>query len=451
MSRPSAQMNPGFELSSLKTVWNRLLFLAFALLIYRVGSYITLPGVNPQILAQIFEQQQDGILGFVDTFSGGALGRMSIFALGVMPYITASIIVQMLSHVHPPFQELRKEGQQGQRKLTQYTRYGTIFLAAVQAIGVANAMQNPEFAGPDLVRNPGVFFVFTSVVTLVTGTMFLMWLGEQITERGIGNGISMIIFAGIVAGMPQAIANTLELASNGELGWPTVIVIFGAAIVLTWFVVFMEQAQRRITINFAKRQQGRQAYAAQTSHLPLKLNIAGVIPAIFAQAIILFPGTIATFAGTGSSMSWMREVAAYMSPGQPIYMLFFGGAIIFFCFFYAALVFNARDTADNLKRQGAFIPGIRPGEQTARYIDGVMTRLTVIGSIYLAAVCLLPDVASSRLSIPFALGGAGLLIIVVVVMDFMSQLYSHLMSHQYESLMKKANFNGKGADPEASR
>lgn len=445
MSRSTAQMNAGMNLGKLSEVRNRILFLLFALLIYRVGSFITLPGIDPQVLAKLFESQQGGILGLVDVFSGGALGRMSMFALGVMPYITASIIVQMLGHVHPPFQELRKEGQQGQRKLTQYTRYLTIILAAVQSFGVAVALQNPEFGGAELVRNPGVSFIFTAMVTLVTGTMFLMWLGEQITERGIGNGISMIIFAGIVAGLPQAIASMLDLAATGELSYGMVLLVFVLAAAVTAFVIFVERGQRRITINFAKRQQGRQAYAAQTSHLPLKLNIAGVIPAIFAQAIILFPATIASFAGSTGTDSWVSDLAAYMSPGQPAYMLLYGGAIIFFCFFYSALVFNARETADNLKRQGAFVPGIRPGEQTARYIDGVMTRLTVVGSLYITAVCLLPEILITYFNVPFNFGGTALLIVVVVVMDFMSQLQSHLMSHQYEGLMKKANLKGTEA------
>jgi preprotein translocase subunit SecY len=315
----------------------------------------------------------------------------------------------------------------------------------MQSFGVAVALQNPEFGGAELVRNPGVSFIFTAMVTLVTGTMFLMWLGEQITERGIGNGISMIIFAGIVAGLPQAIASMLDLAATGELSYAMVLLVFVLAAAVTAFVIFVERGQRRITINFAKRQQGRQAYAAQTSHLPLKLNIAGVIPAIFAQAIILFPATIASFAGSTGTDSWVSDLAAYMSPGQPAYMLLYGGAIIFFCFFYSALVFNARETADNLKRQGAFVPGIRPGEQTARYIDGVMTRLTVVGSLYITAVCLLPEILITYFNVPFNFGGTALLIVVVVVMDFMSQLQSHLMSHQYEGLMKKANLKGSEA------
>lgn len=446
MSRPAAQMNPGLNLGQLSEIKNRILFLLFALFIYRVGSFITLPGIDPQVLARLFESQQDGILGLVDVFSGGALGRMSMFALGVMPYITASIIVQMLGHVHPPFQELRKEGQQGQRKLTQYTRYLTVILASFQAFGVAVALQNPDFGGADLVRNPGPSFVFTAVVTLVTGTLFLMWLGEQITERGVGNGISMLIVAGIVAGLPSAVAQVLDLAQTGEMSYAMVLLILLLVVAVTLFIIFIERGQRRITINFAKRQQGRQAYAAQTSHLPLKINMANVIPAIFAQAIILFPATISNFAGAGGSNNWASTIAAYLSPGQPAYLILYGAAIAFFCFFYTALVFNARETADNLKRQGAFIPGIRPGEQTARYIDGVTTRLTVFGAMYMVAVCLLPEVLISYFNVPFYLGGTALLIIVVVVMDFMSQLQSHLMSHQYEGLMKKANLKGSGSE-----
>ncbi|MGM0564349.1 MAG: preprotein translocase subunit SecY [Pseudomonadota bacterium] len=449
MSRPGAQMNPGANLGKLTEVRNRILFLLFALLIYRLGSYITVPGVNPRVMSDLFQSQSDGILGMVDVFAGGALGRMSLFALGVMPYITAAIIVQMMSHVHPPFIELRKEGQSGQRKLTQYTRYLTLLLAGMQSIGVSVALQNPEFAGPDLVRNPGASFIFTATISLVTGTMFLMWLGEQITERGIGNGISMLIFAGIVAGLPSAIGGVLDLASQGQMSYPVLLMVFVVAAAVTYFVIVMERGQRRITINFAKRQQGRRQFAAQSSHLPLKLNIAGVIPAIFAQAIILFPGTIASFAGNAGPTSWVRDLATFLAPGQPAHMIIYGAAIIFFCFFYAALIFNARETADNLKKQGAFIPGIRPGEQTARYIDGVMTRLTVVGSLYITAVCLLPMVLISYFNVPFNFGGTALLIVVVVVMDFMSQLQAHMMSHQYESLMKKSNL--KGAGPQGSR
>lgn len=442
MSRPATQSNAGLNLGQMTQIRNRILFLLFALFIYRLGSFVTVPGIDPQVMADLFKQQEGGILGMVNVFSGGALGRMSVFALGVMPYITASIIVQMLSHVHPPFQELRKEGQQGQRKLTQYTRYLTILLAAMQAIGVSFALQNPGFGGENLVRNPGVSFVFTATISLVTGAMFLMWLGEQITERGIGNGISMLIFAGIVAGLPGAMKNMFDLANTGELAYPTVLFILVLTAAVTYFVIFVERGQRKLTINFARRQQARGGYMAQSSHLPLKINIAGVIPAIFAQAIILFPATIANFAGQGGASSWLTDLGQYLSPGQPLYLLFYGVAIAFFCFFYAALVFNSRDTADNLKRQGAFIPGIRPGEQTARHIDGVMTRLTTFGAIYMVAVCLLPQILISYFNVPFSFGGTALLIVVVVVMDFMSQLQAQLMSHQYEGLMKKANLKG---------
>lgn len=446
MSRTAATANPSFNLAQMGEVRGRILFLLFALFIYRVGSFITLPGIDVNAMSALFESQQGGILGLVDVFSGGALGRMSIFALGVMPYITASIIVQMLGHVHPPFQELRKEGQQGQRKLTQYTRYLTIVLGGVQAIGIAVALQSQALGGNlQVVHNPGIGFVFTATVSLVTGTMFLMWLGEQITERGVGNGISMIIFAGIVVGLPSAVVNMFELANTGEISYPKVLFILVLAAAVTYFVIFVERGQRKVTINFAKRQQARGGYIAQTSHLPLKLNISGVIPAIFAQAIILFPATIASFAGSSSEAgSFVTDLASYIAPGQPLYLLLYGGAIAFFCFFYAALVFNSRETADNLKRQGAFIPGIRPGEQTARYIDAVMTRLTTFGAIYMVAVCLLPQILISYFNVPFSFGGSSLLIVVVVVMDFMAQLQAHLMSHQYDGLMKKANLKGYG-------
>lgn len=445
MSRAPAAVNPSFNLAQMGEVRGRILFLLFALFIYRVGSFITLPGIDVNAMSALFESQQGGILGLVDVFSGGALGRMSIFALGVMPYITASIIVQMLGHVHPPFQELRKEGQQGQRKLTQYTRYLTILLGGVQAVGIAVALQAQAPGGVQVVHNPGFGFVFTATVSLITGTMFLMWLGEQITERGVGNGISMIIFAGIVVGLPSAVVSMFELANTGEISYAKVLFILVLSAAVTYFVIFVERGQRKITINFAKRQQARGGYISQTSHLPLKLNISGVIPAIFAQAIILFPATIASFAGSNSEAgSVMTDIASYISPGQPLYLLLYGAAIAFFCFFYAALVFNSRETADNLKRQGAFIPGIRPGEQTARYIDGVMTRLTTFGAIYMVAVCLLPQILISYFNVPFSFGGAALLIVVVVVMDFMAQLQAHLMSHQYDGLMKKANLKGYG-------
>ncbi len=417
----------------------RLLFLAMALVVYRIGTYIPVPGINPDAMAQFFDQQSGTILSMFNMFSGGALQRLSILALGIMPYISASIIMQLMSAVVPSLKELKKEGESGRRKITQYTRYGTLGLATFQAIGVSVALQNQGVA-----ITPGPGFVFTATVSLVTGTMFLMWLGEQITERGIGNGISIIIFAGIVAGLPLAIAGTLELASTGELSPPLVIILFALALVVTAFVVFVERGQRRITVNYAKRQQGRKMYAAQSSHLPLKLNMAGVIPPIFASSIILFPATLGQWFGRAEGMGWLRDISTTLAPGQPIYVAFYAAAIIFFCFFYTAIVFDSRETADNLKRSGAFIPGIRPGEQTARYVDGVMTRLTAVGAIYISLVCLLPEFLILKWNVPFYFGGTSLLIIVVVVMDFMAQVQAHLMSHQYEGLMKKANLKGYG-------
>ena len=439
MSTPASAMSGGLgNLTRFTELRQRLLFVLMALIIHRLGTHITLPGVDATVMAELFAQQQGGFVGLMNMFSGGALARMSIIALGVMPYISASIIVQMLSHVYAPWIQLRKEGESGRRKITQYTRYLTVFLATFQAFSIA--MNLPRFS-PGLVPMPGVSFVFTATVTLVTGTLFLMWLGEQITERGVGNGISILIFSGIVAGLPNAVANTLELARNGELSNFAVILIFAVAVAVTAFVIFVERGQRRITVNYAKRQQGRRMYAAQSSHLPLKLNMAGVIPPIFASSIILFPTTIASWFGSQSA-PWLRDVVGFLSPGQPIYIALYGAAIIFFCFFYTALIFDARDTADNLKKAGALLPGIRPGEQTARYIDAVMSRLTMVGALYITAVCLLPEFLILYFSVPFYFGGTSLLIIVVVVMDFVSQVQTHLMSHQYESLMKKANLRG---------
>jgi len=377
-------------------------------------------------------------------FSGGALGRLSLFALGVMPYISASIIMQLLSAVLPKLEQLKKEGESGRRVITQYTRYGTLVLATFQSIGVSIALQSQTVGALNVVPNPGVGFVFTAVISLVTGTIFLMWLGEQVTERGIGNGISLIIFAGIVAGLPSAIGGTLELARVGEISAFLVIGLLILAVVVTGFVVFMERGQRRITVNYAKRQQGRKVYAAQKTHLPLKINMAGVIPPIFASSIILFPATLGGWFGSTEGMGWLKDISSTLSPGQPIYVMLYAFAIIFFCFFYTALMFNPKDTADNLKRSGAFIPGIRPGEQTAKYIDGVMSRLTLFGAIYITLVCLLPEFMIVYWSVPFYFGGTSLLIIVVVVMDFIAQVQSHLMSHQYEGLMKKANLKGYG-------
>lgn len=423
----------------------RLFFLLGALLVYRIGTFIPVPGVNPEALAVLFEQNQGSMLDMFNMFSGGALERASLFALGVMPYISASIIVQLMTSVIPQLEQLKKEGEQGRRKITQYTRYGTVFLATFQALGISMALQGQSAGGSALVSNAGAGFVFTATVSLVTGTMFLMWLGEQITERGIGNGISMIIFSGIVAGLPAALGGTLELVRTGEMNALAVLAVFALVIAVTAFVVFVERGQRRITVNYARRQQGRKLMQAQSTHLPLKLNMAGVIPPIFASSIILFPGTLGQWFGSNENMRWLADIAAKLSPGEPIYVILYAGAIVFFCFFYTALVFNARETADNLKRSGAFIPGIRPGEQTARYIDGVMTRLTAAGAIYITAVCLLPEFLIVGYNVPFYFGGTSLLIVVVVVMDFMAQVQAHLMSHQYEGLMKKANLRAPGA------
>jgi preprotein translocase subunit SecY len=422
----------------------RLLFVVGALLVFRIGTFIPVPGVNPVALAAFFDQQQGTILNMFNMFSGGALERASLLALGIMPYISASIIMQLMSAVIPQLEQLKKEGESGRRKITQYTRYGTVVLATFQAIGISIALQSQTAGGMGLVIHTGLGFVVTAAVSLVTGTMFLMWLGEQITERGIGNGISLIIFAGIVAGLPAAVGGTLELARTGEINPMAILALFALAVVVTGFVVFVERGQRRITVNYAKRQQGRRMYAAQSTHLPLKLNMAGVIPPIFASSIILFPTTIAQWVGTSESMRWLQDIVGKIAPGEPVYVLLYAVAIIFFCFFYTALVFNSKETADNLKRSGAFIPGIRPGEQTARYIDAVMSRLTMAGAIYITAVCLLPEFLIVGWHVPFYFGGTSLLIIVVVVMDFMAQVQAHLMSHQYEGLMKKANLRGPG-------
>ncbi len=424
---------------------SRLFFVLFALVIFRIGSHITIPGVDPQAMAAIFDQQRGGILDMFNMFGGGALARMSIFALGVMPYISASIIMQLMSHVIPTLEQLRKEGETGRKKITQYTRYGTLILATVQAIGMCTLLKGQSFGAVPVVYIGGISFVVTATVTLVTGTMFLMWLGEQITERGVGNGISIIIFAGIISGLPSAIGGTLELARTGELSSFVVIILFFMAIAVTAFVIFVERGQRRITVNYAKRQQGRKMYAAQSSHLPLKLNMAGVIPPIFASSIILFPATMGDFVSNAEGLGWLQNVVATLQPGQPLYVAFYATAIMFFCFFYTALIFNARETADNLKKSGAFIPGIRPGEQTAKYIDGVLTRLTLVGALYITAVCLLPEFLILFWRVPFYFGGTSLLIIVVVVMDFVAQVQSHMMSHQYDSLMKKANLKGYGS------
>ncbi|MGH8496612.1 MAG: preprotein translocase subunit SecY [Gammaproteobacteria bacterium] len=417
----------------------RLLFLVGALVVYRIGTFIPVPGIDPVALERFFAQQSGTILSMFNMFSGGALERLSIFALGIMPYISAAIIMQMMTVVVPTLAQLKKEGEAGRRRITQYTRYGTVGLATFQSIGASIAFQNQG-----VVINPGPQFVITAAVTLVTGTMFLMWLGEQITERGIGNGISMIILSSIVAGLPAAIGGTLERINQGEMSPAVGLIIVALVFGVTAFVVFVERGQRRITVNYAKRQQGRRMYAGQSSHLPFKLNMSGVIPPIFASSIILFPATIASWFGTSQGFGWLQTISASLTPGQPIYIMLYATMIIFFCFFYTALVFNSRETADNLKRSGAFIPGIRPGQQTADYIDKVLTRLTFWGAIYVTSVCLLPEFMTLYWSVPFYFGGTSLLIMVVVVMDFMAQLQAHMMSHQYEGLMKKANLRGYG-------
>ncbi|NOT11109.1 MAG: preprotein translocase subunit SecY [Methylococcaceae bacterium] len=417
----------------------RLLFVLGAFFVYRIGSHIPVPGIDPKALAVMFEQQSGSILDMFNMFSGGALMRLSLFALGIMPYISASIIMQLMTVVIPVMEQLKKEGESGRRKISQYTRYGTVVLATFQAIGISLALQNQTAGGLSVVINPGIGFIFITTITLVTGTVFLMWLGEQVTERGIGNGISMIIFAGIVSGLPKAIGGTLELARTGEMNGGFIILLFLLSLSVTALVVFVERGQRRILINYPKRQQGRKLYAGQTSFLPLKLNMAGVIPPIFASSIILFPATVAGWFGNSEGFSWLQDVATMLSPGQPIYVLFYAAAIIFFCFFYTALVFNSKETAENLKKSGAFLPGIRPGIQTSAYIDKVMTRLTLLGAFYITLVCLLPEFLIVYWNVPFYFGGTSLLIIVVVVMDFISQMQTHVMSQQYEGLMKKAN------------
>lgn len=423
---------------------HRLLFVVAALVVFRVGSFIPVPGIDPVALAALFDAQRGTILDMFNMFSGGALERFSIFAIGIMPYISASIIVQLMSHVEPRLKELRKEGEAGRRKITRYTRYFTVVLATFQALGVAIALESQQAGAFPVVIEAGWGFRVTAVVTLVSGTVFLMWLGEQISERGIGNGISIIIFAGIVAGLPGAIGGTLELARTGELHVLLVLLIIVIALSVTGFVVFVERGQRRITVNYAKRQVGRRMYAGQSSHLPLKLNMAGVIPPIFASSIILFPATLGGWFGSAEGMGWLRDLSTTLSPGQPLYIMFYASAIIFFCFFYTALVFDPKETAENLKKSGAFIPGIRPGDQTARYIDIVMTRLTLWGATYITAVCLLPEFLILQWNVPFYFGGTSLLIIVIVTMDFMAQVQAHMMSHQYEGLLKKANLKGYG-------
>jgi preprotein translocase subunit SecY len=414
----------------------RLVFLLLALLVYRIGAHIPVPGINPDQLAQLFKGQEGGILSLFNVFSGGALSRFTVFALGIMPYISASIIMQLLAYVVPTFEQMKKEGEAGRRKITQYTRYGTVALALFQSFGISMALES----SPGLVMAPGMSFRVTAVVTLVAGTMFLMWLGEQITERGLGNGISIIIFAGIAAGLPTAVGGLLELVRTGAMSILVAIFIVVLVVMVTYLVVFIERGQRKILVNYARRQVGNKVYGGQSSHLPLKLNMAGVIPPIFASSIILLPATVVSWFSSGESMRWLKDIAGGLTPGQPIYVMLFATAIIFFCFFYTALVFNSRETADNLKKSGAFIPGIRPGDQTAKYIDKILLRLTFAGAIYITFVCLLPEFLILKYNVPFYFGGTSLLIIVVVTMDFMAQVQNYMMSQQYESLLKKASF-----------
>ena len=414
----------------------RLVFLLLALVVYRIGAHIPVPGINPDQLAQLFQGQQGGILSLFNMFSGGALSRFTVFALGIMPYISASIIIQLMTYVMPQFEQLKKEGEAGRRKITQYTRYGALGLALFQSFSIAVALES----SPGLVIAPGFGFRITAMVSLTAGSMFLMWLGEQITERGLGNGISIIIFAGIAAGLPTAIGGLLELVRTGAMSVIAALFIVVVVALVTWFVVFVERGQRKILVNYARRQVGNKVYGGQASHLPLKLNMAGVIPPIFASSIILLPATIVGWFSSGDSMRWLKDIAAALAPGQPVYTLLYAAAIVFFCFFYTALVFNSRETADNLKKSGAFIPGIRPGDQTARYIDKILVRLTLAGAIYITFVCLLPEFLILKYNVPFYFGGTSLLIIVVVTMDFMAQVQNYLMSQQYESLLKKANF-----------
>ena len=433
---PSSKQQSG--LSKYGDLKGRLIVLALALVVYRIGAHVPVPGIDPDMLNQLFNQQQGGILGLFNMFSGGALSRFSVFALGIMPYISASIIFQMLSYVLPSLEAIRKEGEQGRRKITQYTRYGTLALGLFQGFGIAVALETQ----PGLVIDPGFLFRITTTVSLLTGTMFLMWLGEQITERGLGNGISIIIFAGIVAGLPNGASGLFQLVSTGAISPLAAIFVIVIVLGVTAFCVFVERGQRRITVNYAKRQVGNRIYGGQSSYLPLKMNMSGVIPPIFASSLILFPATLAGWFTSGDSTRWIRDLAAALSPGQPLYTLLYAALIVFFAYFYTALVFNPKETAENLKKSGAFIPGIRPGEQTARYIDRVLLRLTLGGAIYLVFVCLVPEFLNLRFNVPFYFGGTSLLIVVVVTMDFMSQVQAYMMSHQYENLLRKTSFRG---------
>lgn len=436
MNNRKQTMNPsgGSALAELKS---RLLFVITAILVYRLGAHIPVPGLDPQKLANFFNEQQNTIFGLFNMFSGGALSRVTVFAIGIMPYISASIMIQLFSVVVPKLEQLKKEGESGRRRINQYTRYLTLLLAVFQSLGMARWL-----AGQQIALQPDIAFYFTAVVTLATGTMFLMWLGEQMTEKGVGNGISLIIFSGIVSSLPGAIASLFQQVKEGQMQALTMLLIVGIVVIVTGFVVFVERGQRRIRVHYAQRTQGRKVYAAQTSHLPLKINMAGVIPPIFASSIILLPATLAQFFARGNGMDWLSDIGMALSPGQPLYLIVYAAAILFFAFFYTALVFNPKDTADNLKKSGAYIPGIRPGEQTTRYIDNVMTRLTLVGAIYLVLVCLLPQIMMYTWHVPFYFGGTSLLIIVVVIMDFVAQVQAHLMTQQYDSLMKKSQFKG---------
>ncbi len=435
----ASKSGPLASFGKLTELKQRLLFVVGALIVFRLGSFIPVPGVDPDAMARLV-QQSGGLIDMFNMFSGGALSRFSLFALGVMPYISASIVVQLFSSVLPAWIALKKEGESGRRKLTMYTRWGTVGLAVFQSFGVASMLQTQ----PGIVLTPGAGFIFATVVGLTAGTMFLMWLGEQMTERGVGNGISLLIFAGIVAGLPAAVVQTLGMAQSGELSVLKVLMVLVAVLLITAFVVFMESGQRRITVNYARRQGGAgKAYSNQSSHLPLKINMAGVIPPIFASSLIMFPATITAWFGNASEVRWLQTLTAALSPGEPLYMILYGAMVAIFAFFYTALVFNSQETADNLKRSGALIPGIRPGKATAEYVDGVLTRLTGIGAMYLVAVCLVPDVLRNAWNVPFYFGGTSLLIVVVVVMDFTAQIQAHLVSHQYDSLLKKANLRGR--------
>jgi preprotein translocase subunit SecY len=431
--------SPAGNQGGLSELWSRLRFVLIAILVYRIGAHIPVPGINPDRLAAMFEQNQGTILAMFNMFSGGALERMSILALGIMPYISASIIMQLMTVVSPQLEQLKKDGEAGRRKISQYTRYGTVILATVQSLAMAVGL-----AGQGIAFNADLSFYFVAVITLVSGAVFLMWLGEQVTEKGIGNGISILIFAGIVSGLPGAVGQSFEAARQGDLNIIALLAIAVLALATIAFVVFMERGQRRITVNYAKRQQGNKVFAAQSSHLPLKVNMAGVIPPIFASAILILPASIGQWFGQADSMQWVQDISMALAPGQPLYILLFAVSIVFFCFFYTALVFNPKDVADNLKKSGAFIPGIRPGEQSARYIDTVLGRLTLFGALYITAVSLMPQFLVIAWNVPFYFGGTSLLIVVVVVMDFMSQVQSHLMSNQYSSLMKKSNLKGNG-------